>query len=90
MSDETVSLMDLRGCSRIFYFSRLRESKPLLIMDNKTDLNLIYWLMRKFYFETNKPSLIDSGTVEEVIGSVGDEIRAHTGRGWRPSSIPSV
>jgi hypothetical protein len=50
MSDETVSLMDLRGFSRIFYFSLLQESETLLIMDNKTDLNLIYWLMRKFLF----------------------------------------
>jgi len=28
----------------------------------------------------NKPSLIDSGTVEEVIGSVGGEIRAERSR----------
>jgi hypothetical protein len=28
----------------------LQESETLLIMDNKTDLNLIYWLMRKFLF----------------------------------------
>jgi hypothetical protein len=33
-----------------------------------------------FYFEANKPSLIDSGTVEEVIGSVGGEIRAQRSR----------
>jgi len=30
--------------------------------------------------EANKPSLIDSGTVEEVIGSVGGEIRAQRSR----------
>jgi len=41
MSDETVSLMDLRGFSRIFYSSLLQERQTLLIMDNKTDLNLI-------------------------------------------------
>jgi hypothetical protein len=41
MSDETVSLMDIRGVSQIFYFSLLQESQTLLIMDNKTDLNLI-------------------------------------------------
>jgi len=41
MSDETVSLMDLRGFSRIFYSSLLQESQLLLVMDNKTDLNLI-------------------------------------------------
>jgi len=41
MSDETLSLMDLRGFSRIFYFSLLQENQTLLIVDNKTDLNLI-------------------------------------------------
>ncbi len=41
MSDETVSLMDLRGFSGIFHFSLPQESQTLLIMDNKTDLNLI-------------------------------------------------
>jgi hypothetical protein len=50
MSDETVSLMDLRGFSRIFYSSLLQESQTLLVMDNNTDLNLIEWLRRMFLF----------------------------------------
>jgi hypothetical protein len=41
MSDETVTLMHLRGFSRIFYSSLLQEGQTLLLMDNKTDLNLI-------------------------------------------------
>ncbi len=41
MSDETVSLMDVRGFSRIFYSALLQESQTLLVMENNTDLNLI-------------------------------------------------